>query len=376
MNPLFDLALGISAAVTVILSAALALLKLVHRETQRWRGVRSAHYVAAVGELVSRRMLPSKPPRAWGEDPLFHQALADFRHLVTGDDRDHIGRLAEELGVYTVLLRRVRRHHRSGVRLQALASLVDLAEERHRNILRDLARDRNSHIRVNAIRGLARLKDLESVPWILDHATRSQPWEAARSADALVEMGRAALPGICGWIDTQMCRADASVEVVALAGRVLGLIGDHAAEPILLEMLESNQPDWRVAAASALETAGTANSVPALVHALEDRAARVRARVAVALGAMADPTVGRPVSTLLYDQSWWVRQNAAAALGHIPGGTDYLLAALHGPDPYAADAALNQLTISGVLARAVDRVSEGTASEQERRIASLATVPA
>ncbi|HSJ35373.1 MAG TPA: HEAT repeat domain-containing protein [Acidimicrobiia bacterium] len=376
MNPLFDMALGWSAATTVLLAVTLAVVKLLHREAQRWRGVRTAHYVAAVGELVSRRMLPAKPPRAWGEDPLFHQALADYRHLVTGADRDHIGRLAHELGVFEVLLRRIGRHRRLGVRLRALGTLVDLAEERHRNVLRDLARDRNSHVRVNAIRGLARLEDLESIPWILDHASGSQPWEAARSADALVEMGRAALPGVCGWIEEQMPSPAASIEVVALAGRVLGLIGDPKAEPTLLAMLAGNRPNWRVAAASALERAGTSDSIPALVHALEDRAAPVRARVAVALGAMAEPAVARPVSTLLYDQSWWVRQNAATALGQIPGGTDYLLAALHGPDPYAADAALNQLTISGVLAGAVDRVLDGTASEQDGRIAALANVPA
>lgn len=375
MSPFIETALFVGAAITVTLSLVLVLIKLVHREVLRWEGARRAHYIAAVGEMVSRRMLPSTPPRAWGEDPLFHQALADYHHLVTGEDREYIGRLTHELGVYEVLLRRVGRHHRPGVRLQALGSLVDLAEPSHREVLRDLARDRNSHVRIYAIRGLARIEDLESIRWILDHAARSHPWEAARSADALVEMGPAALPAICAWIDDEMARPDPAVEVVALAGRVLGLIGDPAAEPTLLKMLRSNQPEARVAAASALEKAGSDEAVPHLLDALEDRASKVRARVAVALGATAEPRVGRPLSALLYDESWWVRQNAAGALGSLPGGTDYLLAALHGPDPYAADAALHQLTISGVLARSVDRVANGNPSEQDRRLAALAAVP-
>lgn len=375
MTSTVETVLGLSAAAVASLSVILVATKLANREIQRWRGVRSAHFVAAVGELVSRRMLPAKPPRAWGEDPLFHQTLADYRRLVTGADRDHVDTLAEALGAYDVLLRRVRRPHRLGVRLQALSSLVDLAQSRHTEVLRELAADRNSHVRVNAIRGLARLKDLEWIPWILNHATRSQPWEAARCADALVEMGGAAVPQICGWIENETENPAGSVTVVGLAARVLGLIGDPTAEPILIELLESEQPDWRVAAASALENAGTPASIPHLLHAVEDRAARVRARVAVALGATAEPSVGRPLSGLLYDESWWVRQNAAAALSNLPGGTDYLLAALHGPDPYAADAALNQLTISGELGRAAKKVSEGTATDQERRVAALATVP-
>ncbi len=160
--------------------------------------------------------------------------------------------------------------------------------------------------------------------------------------------------------------------VVALAARVLGLIGDHAAEPVLIELLGSNQPEWRVAAASGLERAGTEAALSHLVRALEDRSARVRARVAVALGASSDTGAGRPLSTLLYDPSWWVRQNAATALGRLPGGNDYLLAALDGPDPYAADAALNQLTISITLARAIERVGAGIATEPDRRLAARA----
>lgn len=368
--------LGLAAAAVASLSVILVATKLANREIQRWRGVRSAHFVAAVGELVSRRMLPAIPPRAWGEDPLFHQVLGDYRRLVTGADRDHIDTLAEALGVYDVLLRRVRRPHRQGVRLRALTSLAELAQPRHVEILRELAADRNGNVRVNAIRGLTRLNDLEWVPWILDHASRSQPWEAARCADALVGMGRAAVPHICGWVENETGNPAGSVTVVALAARVLGLIGDPTAEPILIELLKSEQPEWRVAAASALEHAGTPAAIPHLLHAVEDRAARVRARVAVALGTSAEPSVGRPLSGLLNDESWWVRQNAAAALGNLPGGTDYLLAALHGPDPYAAGAALNQLTISGELGRAAKKVSEGVATDQERHIAALARVPA
>ena len=103
-----------------------------------------------------------------------------------------------------------------------------------------------------------------------------------------------------------------------------------------------------IAAASALERAGGTRSVDALVKALSDPSGEVRARVVVALGATAEPTVTADVAARLSDPVWWVRQNAATALAELPGGLTHLLAAIDGPDPYAADAAHTQLAHSAV----------------------------
>lgn len=367
LQPLLALTAGLAAGLAVLL----AVTKLLHREVLRWRGVRVAHYVAVVGEMTSRKVLPTNIPRGWEEDPLFHNAVSDFRLLLTGEDRDFIDRLVADVGIHRVLVERSRRRFPKTRRLRAVATLVDLATPAQRHHLRSLIDDPDAHVRAHAVRGLARLRDIEPIPAVLDVAARAKPWEAARIADALVAMGPVAVEPIRDWVEDQMGRPDGSVEVVALATRVLGLIGDPGAEPVLISLLESNQPDWRVAAASALEHTGGQESIQPLLAALEDRAWRVRARVAVALGAMADPAVARPISGLLYDQVWWVRQNAAAALGVIPGGTDYLLATLEGPDPYAADAALNQLTISGLLDEAQGRVRSGAATDRDMELAAV-----
>jgi len=373
VTPLLETLLGITAAVTVGLTTALVLFKIVHREYLRWRGVRSAHYVAAIGEMVSRRMVPERTPPGWAGDPAFHDALAEYRLLLTGSERQLIDDLAARSGVLAFLVHRSRRRFPIGSRLRAVVSLADLATSRQRHHLRLLMQDRHAHVRVNAVRGLARMGDFESAGAILDQAVDAEPWEAARLSDSLVAMGVEVVAPTCQWIESRVAEPEPPTRVIALACRALGVIGDPTAEATLIRLLSSSEPTWRVAAASALETVGGTASVEPLLDALDDRESRVRARATVALGASAEPRAARPVAGLLYDPVWWVRQNAARALGDIPGGTDHLLAAVAGPDPYAADAALHQLTLSGVLREAMERVRSGRGSDRDHLLASALT---
>lgn len=349
MDPRIVTILVVTAALTAGLAMTLGIVKFVHREILRYRGMRTAYYVAALGEMLSRRILPSRPRQGWAEDPLFHDAIADYRLMVTGDDRAFVDAFIESLGIGAVLIRRTRRRFLRTTRLRALTGLVNLASPEHTSTLQSMIDDTNPHVRVNAVRGLARIGDVGSVPHILDIATRVKPWEAARTADALVEMGAEAVEPVINWITHERAKPAPSVEVLALAARLLGLIGEDSAEPILIALLGSPHPECRVAAASALEHAGTDAAVEPLRLALHDDEWRVRARAVVALGALADDLVADEVSQLLTDRQWWVRQNAATALGRLPGGTERLFAALDGADRYAADAALTELTSSGKL---------------------------
>ena len=364
--------LGITAATTVVLTLVLVVTKLAHREILRWQGTRSAHYLAAIGEMLSRRMVPQSVPRSWATDPIFWDALAEYRLLVTGTDRNHIDRLATQIGVHRALVERSRRRFPSGRRLRAVARLADLATPLQRHHLRGLLDDPSPQIRTQVVRGLARLRDIESIPPILDLARRAEPWEAARTADAVVPMGFQATRAVCDWVEQEIKRPDGSEETVTLAARILRSIGDPEAEPTLLALLKSPNPEWRVAAASGLERTGGPNALEPLLEAIDDHSWKVRARAAIALGAIGGPGVARALAGLLYDPVWWVRQNAASALSDLPGGIDHLIAALDGPDPYAADTALNQLTTSGVLAEATERVRSGVASDRERLLAALA----
>ena len=343
--------LAVTAAITAGLAITLGVVKVLHREVQRYRGMRTAYYTAALGEMLSRRILPSRPRQGWAEDPLFHDAIADYRLMVTGEDRAFVDQFIENLGIGEVLVRRAHQRFPKVRRLRAITSLVSLASDEHIGALQSMVDDSDPHVRINAVRGLARIGDVGAVPHILDIATRVKPWEAARTADALVEMGSDAVEPVLKWIAFEQSKSAPSVEVMAMATRLLGLIGDTTAEPMLISLLGSAEPDCRVAAASALEHAGTDDAVEPLRIAIHDDDWRVRARAVVALGALADDTVLNDVAQLLTDRQWWVRQNAATALGRLPGGTTRLFETLDSPDPFAADAALHQLSTSGELAK-------------------------
>ena len=151
----------------------------------------------------------------------------------------------------------------------------------------------------------------------LARGSRVEPWEAARIADSLIPMGMPASQAVCAWVEEEMRRPDCSEETVALAVRILGSIGDPEAEPTLLELLKSPNPEWRVTAASALERTGGPNAIEPLLEAIDDHAWQVRARAAISLGAIGGPGVARALAGLLYDPVWWVRQNAASALAMI-----------------------------------------------------------
>jgi hypothetical protein len=331
------------AASTVIAALSLLSIKMAHRIILNSRGVRTAHYLAAVAEMIGRRYIPSEIPKGWRTDPAFHDILIDYRRLVEGEDGRFIDRMIEEFGIVDALIPRMRRVFPQTSRLQAVSTLVELADRSAAPFLRSLLDDRNKYVQTHAAHGLARIHDLAAVPLILDLSTRVRPWEAARLTDSLVAFGVDAVPLIAEWASDEIDSPRPSLEAVTQSARVLGFIGDSAAEPLLLRLLSSPNLEWRVAAASALGRVGTDEARTALLTALADSGWEVRARAVRALAALADETVGPAVAALLSDAEWWVRQNAAETLAEIPGGVAHLLDALDSPDKFAADSALNQL---------------------------------
>jgi hypothetical protein len=331
------------AASTVIAALSLLSIKVAHRIILDSRTVRTAHYIAAIAEMIGRRYIPNKTPKGWRTDPAFHDILIDYRRLVQGDDGRFIDRMIDEFGIVDALIPRMRRIFPQASRLQAVSTLVELADRSAAPFLRSLLDDRNDYVRTHAAHGLARIHDLTAVPLILDLSTRVRPWEAARLTDSLIAFGTEAVPLITEWVLEEMASARPSQEAVTQSARVLGLIGDNAAEPLLIQLISSAHLEWRVAAASALGRVGTDAARTALLTALTDNAWEVRARAVRALASLADETVGSAVVALLSDTEWWVRQNAAETLAEVPGGVAHLLAALNSPDKFAADSALNQL---------------------------------
>jgi HEAT repeat protein len=351
-----------AAAAALFTTLLLVCVKLIHRLYLRWQGVRTAQYIGVLGELISRELLPVHPPQDWAHDALFHDALVEYRLMLVGSERGFVDRLVGHLGVLDVLRERIRHRFSASRRLRSVATFVDLATPACTEDLRALLADRNLHIAIHAAKGLSRLRDVSSVPAILDRSVDAPPWHAARLADSLAEFGPEVGPPTRAWIEHAIANDDPPVQTVALAVRVLGLVADVEAEPLLLRLLNSDLPEWRVVAATALGRAGGHDAVVGLVAAIDDNDGAVRARSAVALGQLGDPTAAAHLRPVLKDPVWWVRQNAAEAIGELRGGTSVLVDALSDEDPYAVEAALYVLTMNGAIASAAQRSRQGNPS--------------
>lgn len=101
---------------------------------------------------------------------------------------------------------------------------------------------------------------------------------------------------------------------------------DWVAVDDIAAVLDSPQPEIRMAAASALAHLDEPRAVSVLTHALSDSDPRVRERVARACGSLGHPQAIVPLEARFDDESADVRREAAVALGRI--ATDSALSVL------------------------------------------------
>ena len=97
----------------------------------------------------------------------------------------------------------------------------------------------------------------------------------------------------------------------------LGRWGKPAAVPPLIRMLKDENPDIRRSVAKVLGRIGDERAVEPLAEALKDENEGVRRFVVKALGAIGDEAAVQPLIGVLKDESELVRRDAAEALGSI-----------------------------------------------------------
>ncbi|HLY50156.1 MAG TPA: HEAT repeat domain-containing protein [Solirubrobacteraceae bacterium] len=132
--------------------------------------------------------------------------------------------------------------------------------------------------------------------------------------------------------------------------RALELSGLDEAEPDLLELIESGDPEERISAARALGAVGSRRSVPRLIAALESDSWPLRAQAARALGRLTAVEAMPQLAAHLSDRAWWVRKQAGRALVALgpAGGFELLEAALAHDDRFARDRAAEELRLAMV----------------------------
>ena len=344
---------ALAAVSTLAVMVALAVLLLVYKSVNSWRrrfeAVSRASYIAVFGELTARGSYPQEILSAWTMDSVFRDALVDFMRLLDGIERDRLLRVARDLGIVDAAVVALNKSRRKKVRIRAALMLYELADPNTVGPLMHALNDQDSRVRVNASAALARIGEPDLVGAILSSVDRENEWDAARTMDHLVSLGAAAVDGLITYLGDLTERMP---KYCRLALQSLGEIGDFKAEPTLLHALQSAEPEIRLVAAGALQSAGTQRCVEPLIAAMTDHDGRVRARSAKSLGAHFDDRAVQPLYEGLHDREWWVRKNSAASLVRLPSGVAALQKALRAHDLFARDAAREQLMLLGIPAGA------------------------
>lgn len=152
-----------------------------------------------------------------------------------------------------------------------------------------------------------------SVVDVLVETVRDDESQSVRAAaiDALDQYGQEALERV----------------VAELSGNALDDTADWVAARAFASVLDDEQPELRMAAATGLGRVGDPNVTGALVKRLEDEDVKVRSRAAIACGRIGDPRAVEPLEAQLERESdVEVRKSAVEALGEI--GTEGALAVL------------------------------------------------
>ncbi len=342
--------LAFVAGLTLTTMIGLFTAKLIRHYRARRSAFRAAVYISALGEIVSRSMLPSRDLTAWAKDPAFHDTLIDYFRLVDGEDQRLLVELAHQLEIVERLHRDLTSSRRPSARLRAVSGLSVIASEQSRPHLTAALRDRVPEVRIGAAAGLSLIGNHEDVKVVLGALEREDRWAAERMADALVRFGAVAVQTLSNYVLLASPGVYPIPNHLAIAVRSLGLIGDPRAETALLTALNGEDPLLRIKAAAALTQPWNGKVTRALLRSLGDDDWRVRAQAAKALARHNDPTTLPFLARALRDQAWWVRQDAAEAMMEIDGGVDALFEALGDEDRFAVDAALAQLMAHGALA--------------------------
>lgn len=189
-----------------------------------------------------------------------------------------------------------------------------LAETHSKDLARHLEKlkSKDADERMEAVIELERIKDVSTVPAIIETLGDEDSWVRLGAAFALIEMNdRTCVSPI---IETF---GDVVEDVRVYAALNFNKIGDASDIPALIEALGGENRDVRECAVIALHQTKDPSVVPALIEALGDADQRVRWLAGLALADIPDVSAVPALIEALGDGDGYVRYGAAAALEEI-----------------------------------------------------------
>ncbi len=355
-----QIAVLVAFGFNVVALVALIALKAVHRRRMRLHDRRRDSYVALLSRHVAFEHCTDQITPEMAEDPAFLDALIDVRNAVAGPEMATLREIVSRHGVIQHQIARLRSPFPLGRRLRAAVALAEIGDDTAAPILMECLDDREQEIRIQAARGLGRIRWTPAIDRIVWRFGIETPWVRVRFSDTLTMFGSKATWPLLAYVKINHMH---ETEGPKLALRTLAQIEDRdAVKPILEILAESRNLEIQIAAVEALGELGSPGAVPALSEMLTSPHWELRAKAATALGSIGDEWATPLLVSSLRDPDWWVRRNSAAAIARMPAGIQTLYEALASPDRFAADAAAEALANAGELISA--RLRAGSTDEQ------------
>lgn len=340
-----------------LLLVGLLVLKTVHRLLAERHERRRSAYMSLISRHIVHEYCTDPITTEMAEDSAFLDALIDVRSAVVGPELDTLHGIVDRFGVVKRQEARLRSPFPLGRRFRAAVALAELGDETSVGVLMEHLSDHEPEIRIQAARGLGRMRWTPAIDAIVARLGNEIPWVASRFADTLINFGRKATWPLLAYIRVNH-RFESKGPALAL--RTLASIGDEEAVNPVMEILDqATDPEIAIAAVETLGVLGSPLSGERLREAARSPDWRIRAKAVAALGDIGDPSAAPILANSVTDENWWVRRNSAAALARLPAGIDHLYEVLNGPDAYAADAAAEALADTGELVAARKRMEEG-----------------
>lgn len=323
-------------AVVLLLFAFLqvqrAVASLIAAHAARRRAVLSPLVHAALDDPAAAARLSDALRR--GDRPILRDLLLHLALDLRGEEGEAIAPLYRDMGFLEPELARLQgRNARS--RAAAAADLGALRIRQALPALRRALEDRDTHVRIAAVRAVGELGDRADLAELVQRLGDRSSVVAGRAQEVLAEHGRAAAEEIISFAHTSESPA-ARYAAVDLLG---WLRVPQAVEP-LLDLVRDADPELRVKATKAAAAIGDPRFVEPFHALLEDSTWEVRCQAAKGLSALSSLESIPRLRVALRDHHWWVRFYAAVALAELGwAGQEALRQALEDSDPQVREMA-------------------------------------